>query len=77
MNKIYLVACCAEPNGIVIAESKEKAIEIIQNQADEDFGKGECDTNWEAYEFDSCFTDYDYGFFGWVQSPGQHYLCKF
>lgn len=72
--KKYVVACNAEPNGIVIAESKKKAIELIQKQADEDFGEGNCDTHWEAYEFDSYFTDDDYGFFGWIQSPGQHYL---
>lgn len=72
--KKYVVACCAEPNGIVIAQSKEEAIEIIQNQADKDFGEGNCDTNWEAYEFDSYFTDDDYGFCGWIQLPGQHYL---
>lgn len=71
--KVYVVACCADPSCIVVAENAKQAEKIAKKQADKDLG--DCDDHWKAEEWSKYFEgEYEPNFFGWIQSSGQVYL---
>ena len=71
----YIVCCNASPTCIIVAESKERAIQIVEHQAEIDFG-GACDDHWIAYEINDYFSSgfYEPEFFGWVKHAGDDYI---
>lgn len=70
--KIFVVACNADPTGLVVAKSEEEAVEIMKKQSMEDFGF--IVAGIEAYEINSYFDDNTSYFFGWVKNKDQKYI---
>ena len=73
----YVVASNMDPTCIVVAHSKDEAVEMVQKQAEKDLPTEYVDNimDWEAYEVNSYFsTDYEPTVFGWVKGELSEYL---